>query len=561
MKNSSRNEKDQTGAWLRVRIRDAGVWPAVAIAAGLAATAAAVGQAFAVAAVFQGWIFDHRTWTELWGWAAALPVAAALRALAGWVKEEAGFRASRLVRQRLRTDLVDRIGVLGPAWKTTQPSGALAALVVEQVDGLDAYVAKFLPQQTLSTLSPLLLLAVVFPFNWICGVILLGTAPLIPLFMILVGLGARALQTKQLKSMARLSAQFLDSLRGLTALKLLNAHNARVQALGKASDDFRSRTMEVLRLAFLSSATLEFFSVLAIALTALYLGFTLLGQLDFGLPLTFQTALFVLLLAPDFYQPLRDLGTQYHARAEALACAERLKPVFDAPEPPRGGTVTPGTAAPSLRFTSVGFSYVPDVPVLSGFDLEVGGGETVAVTGPSGSGKTTLLRLLLRQLAPQAGTIDVDGVLIDDLDLEQWREGLGWMSQHPRLLAASLADNLRVARRDADDRDLVKALDFAGLGDWFASLRDGLETTLGEGGRLISGGQLRRLALARVRLRKARVLLLDEPTASLDAAVEDMVLERLNELKRGRTVVLLSHHPKPLRLADRVVDLGAVVSR
>jgi ATP-binding cassette subfamily C protein CydD len=558
MKNSSKNEQDQDAAWLTARVRDAGPWPGLAIAAGLAATGAAVGQAFAVAAFFQGWIFEHKDWSALWGWAAAVPLAAACRALAAWCKDEAGLRASRRVRGRLRADLIDRFGVLGPAWKVSQPTGALAALAVEQVDGLDAYVSKFLPQQALSVLSPLLLLAVVFPINWICGAVLLGTAPLIPLFMILVGLGARALQTKQLNAMARLSAQFLDSLRGLTALKLLNAHGGRVEALAKASEGFRSRTMEVLRLAFLSSATLEFFSVLAIALTALYLGFTLLGQLDFGVPLTFLTALFVLLLAPDFYQPLRDLGTQYHARAEALACAGRLRPVFEAPEPPAGGAVKPGAGAPSLRFRGVGFAYVPGVPVLSGFDLDVGSGETVAVTGPSGSGKTTVLRLLLAQLSPQAGTVEADGVPLNGLDLGEWREGLGWMSQHPKLLSATLADNLRVARRDADDTALIEALGFAGLGDWYSRLGQGLGTLLGEGGRLLSGGQLRRLALARVRLRNARLLLLDEPTASLDTDVEDLVLERLEELKRGRTVVLLSHHPRPLRLADRVIALGEV---
>ncbi len=296
--------------------------------------------------------------------------------------------------------------------------------------------------------------------------------------------------------------------------------------------------------------------MLAIALTALYLGFTLLGQLNFGVPLTFQTALFVLLLAPDFYQPLRDLGTQYHARAEALACAEQLQPVFEAPEPPAGGTALPGTGAPRLRFEAVDFAYVPGVPVLSGFSLDVGSGETVAIAGPSGSGKTTVLRLLLGQLAPQRGTIEVDGAALGGLNLEAWREGLGWMSQHPRLLSASLADNLRVARLYADDAALVEALEFAGLADWYGRLDRGLNTAMGEGGRQMSGGQLRRLALARIRLRPSRLLLLDEPTASLDAAVEDLVLDRMTELKRGKTVVLLSHHPRPLELADRVVELG-----
>jgi ATP-binding cassette subfamily C protein CydD len=276
--------------------------------------------------------------------------------------------------------------------------------------------------------------------------------------------------------------------------------------------------------------------------------------------LTFQTSLFVLLLAPEFYQPLRDLGTLYHARAEALASAGQLKPILDAVSPsPAGGTATPGTGAPSLSLRGLSFSHMPSVPVLRDLDLEVKAGEAVAVTGPSGVGKTTLLRLLQGQLTPEAGGIWVDGRPLVELDLEAWRARIGWMSQHPRLLAATLRDNLRVARQDAGDDELAEALTFAGLRPWLAALENGLDTLLGEGGRTVSGGQLRRLALARLRLRReATLLLLDEPTASLDDDTQDLVLDRLAELRRGRTLVLLTHHPKPLVLADRVFALGPV---
>jgi len=546
-------------AWLAGRTRDAGPWPRVAWLCGLVGILAAVAQAYVLAAFFQGWVFDHKSFADLTLWWVLLPVAVVVRALAGWAKEEAGLRASMAVRQKLRADLVDQVGRLGPAWKTGQAAGALSSKLLEQVDGLDAYVARYLAQQKLAMVGPLLILAVVFPLNWICGLLLLLTAPLIPLFMILIGTGAAAVQTKQLKSLSRMSGHFLDVLRGLTTLKLLGAHRRQADKIGAVSEDFRVRTMEVLRLAFLSSTMLEFFSVLAIALTALYLGFTLLGELNFGVALTFQTALFVLLLAPDFYLPLRDLGTLYHARAEAMAAASQLAPLFAAPAPgPVGGTVRPRASAPALSLKGVHFAHREGVPVLRGLDLDVVPGEAVAVVGPSGVGKTTLLRLLLGELTPSAGQILVDGTPLADLDLDAWKAQVGWMGQHPRLMADTLRENLRVARLDAGDRDLAEALEFAGLGPWFARLPGGLDTRLGEGGRQVSGGQSRRLALARLKLRPSHLLLLDEPTASLDDDTQDAVLASLAELKKGKTLVLLTHHEKPLVLADRTVALEAL---
>jgi ATP-binding cassette subfamily C protein CydD len=354
-----------------------------------------------------------------------------------------------------------------------------------------------------------------------------------------------------------MSGLFLDVLRGLPTLKLLGAHRRQGARIAEVSEEFRVRTMEVLRLAFLSSTMLEFFSVLAIALTALYLGFTLLGQINFGVPLTFQTALFVLLLAPDFYQPLRDLGTLYHARAEALACAAQLSPVFFALSPAvRGGTEPVPPDAPSVVLRNLTFAHRAEVPVLTGLDLVVHAGEAVAITGPSGIGKTTILRLVQGELVPQAGTIEVNGRALGVFDPDQWKAKIGWMGQHPRLLAASLADNLRVANVGADLARLEDALGFAGLGPWFRTLPQGWATPLGEGGRAVSGGQLRRIALARLWLRDATILLLDEPTASLDETTQEAVIAGLEMLRQGKTMILTTHHTKPLVLADRVVSLG-----
>lgn len=546
--------KTGSDGWLAGRLADAGAWPRAAVASGLAAAAATAAQVFCLAAALQGWMFDHLSLGRLAPWCAGFLASVALRVGFGWLKDEAGARASQRVRQRLRAELVQRVGALGPAWKAGQAAGDVVSRLQDQVDSLDAYVARYLPQRTLAVAAPLVTLAAVFAVNWVCGLLLVVTAPLVPLFMALIGLGARSVQTRQFQALSRMSGLFLDLLRGLPSLKLLGKAEEQTGRVEQASEEFRRRTMEVLRLAFLSSATLEFFSVLAIALTALYMGLNVLG-LAFGPAANFQSALFVLLLAPEFFQPLRELGAFYHARAEAEAGAEQLRVFFEPSPTVAGGTrpVPPGPPALSVRQLS--FSYSPAIPLLRGLSFEVPSGAALAVVGPSGSGKTSLLRLLLGVLRPDSGAVLVHGEPLETWDQEQWRSRIGWMGQHPRLLAAPLADNLRVAC-DASEEAMEEALDFAGLTGWFRRLPDRWDTRLGEGGRAMSGGELRRLALARLRLRPAELLLLDEPTASLDEALQEDVVRRLEELRRGRTLVVLTHRAGPLRLADAVLELS-----
>ncbi|NMG34035.1 thiol reductant ABC exporter subunit CydD [Azoarcus sp. TTM-91] len=545
--------------WLRLQARGAGAWGAAAVLGGGLQVLAAIAQAGVLAWMLHMLIVEGgNPFAQPAAWW-ALPACLLARALTGVLKEEAGQRASERIRGRLREALLDRLHHLGPAWRERRQAGALADLLLEQVEAVEGYYARYRPQQWLALLAPLFILAAVLPQSWAAAGILFLTAPLIPLFMVLVGWGARARQTRQLLALQRMSGHFLDLLRGLPTLRLLDAHERQAQEVARIGEDFRQRTMSVLRLAFLSGTVLEFFASVAIALTAVYLGFSLLGYLDFGFygaAPELRLAFFILLLAPEFYQPLRDLGTHYHARAEALAAAGQLQAMLDAPSPqPAGGKRTLPPGAPALRLSGLMFAHREGEPVLQGCELELAAGEAVAIVGPSGGGKTTLLRLLLGQLQPQAGELVASDVPFTELDLQHWRERIGWMSQHPRLLAGSLADNLRLARQGADAAAMIEALHFAGLGDWLATLPQGLDTVLGEGGRQLSGGQLRRLALARVRLRPADLLLLDEPTASLDHDTEALVVERLAELRRNRTVLLLSHRRAPLRLADRVLRL------
>lgn len=546
--------------WLNAQSRHARPWPVLAVAAGALQGLALLAQAGLLAWLIHGFVMAGQDLDALRLYWWALPCAFLLRALAGWAREMAGARAAARIRAKLRMELVDRIHGLGPAWVAGQTRGGLTSTVLEHVDALDGYFARYRPQQAIAVLIPLVILCAVFPLNWAAGLILLLTAPLIPVFMILVGIGTRARQARQLRMLARMSGHFLDLVRGLPTLRLLDAHRAQTPRVAAVAEEFRQRTMSVLRIAFLSSAVLEFFSALAIALTAVYFGFTLLGQLDFGYwdaPPDLAVAFFILLLAPEFYLPLRELGTHYHARAEALAAAGRLQPVLSATSAQcPGGALIPDRKAPALTLRAVTFAHQAGVPVLDALDLDLAAGEHLAIVGTSGAGKTTLLRLILGELAPQAGEIRVDGQPLQALDAQAWRENIAWMGQHPRLLAASLADNLRIARHDADPEAMRAALEFAGLIDWFATLPAGWDTPLGEGGRLMSGGQLRRLALARVFLRDAPLLLLDEPTASLDKETEARVLAGLRQLARGRSMILLTHRREPLQLADRTLLLA-----
>ena len=534
-------------------------WSALIVIAGVAQTTSTIVFAALLARVLHALIIIGQPFDTLkpdWWMILGCLV---FRALAGAVREEAGIRISLTVRSRVRETLLDTLYRLGPAWRERQQAGSLSAALLEQVEALDGYFARYRPQQWLSILTPLMIVAVILPSSWAAAAILLVTAPLIPVFMVLVGWSARQRQTEQMQALQRMSGHFLDLIRGLPTLRLLDAHLRLSDEVEKVGDEFRWRTMRVLRLAFLSGGVLEFFASIAVALSAVYFGLTLLDRIDFGLygrPLDLELALFALLLAPEFYQPLRDLGTHYHARAEALAAAGELHAILNAESlQPVGGEARVGETAPTLTLEQVTFSHRAGETVLSRCSLHVHAGEAAAIRGPSGGGKTTLLRLLLGQLRAQEGNVLIDNRPIDDIDLAAWRERVAWMSQHPRLMADTLAANLRVARSDADEAELAEALEFSGLGAWFTHLPEGLDTRLGEGGRQLSGGQLRRLALARVRLRRSDVLLLDEPTASLDAETEDWVIDRIAELRQGRTLVLLTHRAAPLRVVDRVLDL------
>lgn len=554
----TRNESD---LWLARQARHGGYWTPLAIVAGSAATLCLFAQAWAIATVVQRMVLGDGTLADLVVPLTVLPLAFIGRGALVWLKSEAATRSAIGVRQALRRRLLDHLALHGPLWARQQHSATLGNRIWDQVDALHGYYADYRPQVWLCLCVPLLILLAVFPLNWAAGAILLVTGPLIPLNMAMVGIGTKQRQQAQFLEMTRMNRHFLDTLRGLATLKLFGVSRAQASVVHHVSENFRQRTLRVLRLAFLSSTLLEFFSSLSIALLAIYIGFSYLGYFEFGTwggALDLYSGLFILILAPEFYQPLRDLGSHYHAKSEAQAAAEDLMPMLadEASTPPaQAGWPVPERLGVHLQGVSCRYAG-QEKPALDTLALTVHPGETLAVIGPSGAGKTTLLNLLMGFLPAETGTLTTDdGTPIDRLPREAWHRAIGWVGQQPALLPDSLAENLRLAAPQADERALWNALEAVDLAEWARRLPHGLATPLGEGGQPVSGGQARQISLARAWLRRAPLILLDEPTASLDRDSEARVLRSLARLKRGRTLIVLSHRLELLQLADRILML------
>jgi ATP-binding cassette subfamily C protein CydD len=527
-----------------------------AVAAGTGATLAYAAFAAALAAIVASWSGAGPVGAGTW---IVLSLALFARSALSTLRDACAARASLAVRAQARRDVLAALERLGPLRHRSGDDGALATIAVEQVDALDGYVARYWPQRHVAVLVPLLLWVLVLPRSWLAALLLLATAPLIPLFMWLVGHGAARASEAQAGALGRLGAQFLDLLRGLPTLRLLGATARGAARLSAGAEDYRRRMLAVLRLAFLSSAVLELFASIGIALVALYLGLALLGRFDvghYGVPLRLDTALFVLLLAPECYAPLRQLGADYHARADALAAATAIDTVCAAAPPPRAAgtrTISPA-AAPAIEFAAVTLRHADGRVALQDLNLRVAAGERVALRGASGAGKSTVLALLAGFVAPTAGTIRVDGVDLAALDRDAWWRRLAWLEQRPEWFRRPLRENVLLGLAD-DDARLWDALDRAGLAEVVRALPNGADSVPGEADGSLSGGQLQRLALARALAREADVWLLDEPLAHLDPATAAALRERLVEASRGRTVLIATHSDDDLAWVDRVVEL------
>ncbi|MBR9870890.1 MAG: thiol reductant ABC exporter subunit CydD [Gammaproteobacteria bacterium] len=525
--------------WIRATVL-AGVW------VGLATI---VQMALLAWLVYQG-VIEHQPVASLTPAFLVLVAVLVLRALGQGLQTRFAARCSEEVRRDVRRQLHRKWQALGPVALADASAASLAREWLDHVEALHGYFARFLPQMMLSVIVPLMILAVVFWLDWLAGIFLVLSAPLIPLFMALVGMGAEKVNQQHFETVSRLSGQFLDKVRGLTTLQLFGQTAQASATLHQRSDQFRLITLKTLKIAFLSSAVLEFFASVAIAVIAIYIGFGLLGYISFGpsSELTLFSGLLILLLAPEFFQPLRTLSQHYHDRAAALGASAEILARLDQPASPTkttGSSSTNDAAVIAIQRVSLCYDTGPEV--IRNVTLTIKKGETIVLTGPSGGGKSSLLHMLAGFLQPVSGSISIFGKPAGE-------QPFGWLGQKGFWIQGSWADNLRMTSPDASDIAIERALHQVGLADLVEHREQGIYSKIGEDGQGLSGGQARRLSLARIFLADYDLVILDEPTAGLDATSEIHVLEALHKLSEaGKTVILSTHHQALMTLADRLL--------
>lgn len=526
----------------------------LSVVLGTASALAVVVQAVLLAGVLADVIIDGLGPQQVADRLLVLAAVIVARAALAWASEEIAGRNASAVTAGFRRDLLRHAAALGPRWRAGEHGGRLAVLATTGVESLHTYLARYLPQLVLSVIVPVIMLIYLFGADLTSGIIVLVTLPLIPLFMALVGWYTDRQTRAKWASLSRLAAHFTDVVAGLPTLKVFGRAKAQAQAVRRVTDDYRRSSMTTLRVAFLSSMVLELLASLSVALVAVAIGL----RLVYG-DLTLQVGLAVLILAPEAYLPLRHLGTQFHAAADGVEAAGRVLDVLGTP-PPVPGTRT-GLAAPfGVVLDRAALGRPGERGAVGPLTLQVPPGEITVITGDSGAGKTTLLQLIAGVVRAESGFVQVttaDGgcLAVPDLEPGWWRAQLGWAAQGGALVAGTIRENLALGHPDLDDATLRAALAAVDAAEFVDALPDGWQHRLGDGGSGLSQGQRQRLTLARALARPAPLLLLDEPTAALDEATEARVLAGIRRLVRGRTVVLVTHRPGPLALADHVVQL------
>jgi ATP-binding cassette, subfamily C, bacterial CydD len=535
------------------RIAPARVYLGATIAVGLLVAVATIAQMVFLSRIVDRVFVGGEDLAEVTTQILALSAAVVVRAGLLWVREVTAQRGAVRIKSELREQLLSHVFRLGPTYAAGKRSGELVTTATEGVERLEPYFARYLPQVALSAFVPLLVAAYILPRDLASAVLLLVTAPVIPIMMVLVGSYAEEHTRRQWLALSRMGAQFLDALQGLTTLKTFGRASEEKVRVERVSEEFRKRTLKVLRFAFLSGLVLEFMTAAAIALVAVVLGVRLVNG-----AISFEQAFLVLLLTPEFYKPLRELGASRHAGMEGKAAAERLFEILDAPAPPRGGgrVLSPSPGGLTVEFSGVRFVYPESEPAaLRGVSLTLPAGSRTALVGRSGSGKSTLVNVLLRFLDPQEGIVAANGVPIAGLPVEAWRRHVALVPQRPHLFYGSVLENIGLARPGASRSEVERAAELAGVTEFVRRLPQGYDAQIGERGQRLSGGEAQRLAIARAFLKDAPLLVLDEPTSSLDPESEELIKAALDRLARYRTVLIVAHRLNTVRAADRIAVL------
>ncbi|CAK2155843.1 heme ABC transporter permease/ATP-binding protein CydD [Vibrio crassostreae] len=541
--------------WLKQQSKLAKRWLMIAISLGVLSSVFLIAQAALLASILHQLIIENVDKSELVGHFAGLALSVVGRAGCTWGREIAGYRCGEQIRVYIRQLILDKLRELGPAYIKGKPAGTWATLLLEQVEDMQDFFSRYLPQMSLSVMIPFIILVVVFPVNWAAGLIFLLTAPLVPMFMALVGMKAADANRKNFKALQRLSGHFYDRLQSMTTIRLFDRTSAETEVLKGASEVFRTRTMDVLKIAFLSSAVLEFFTSISIAMTAVYFGFTYIGELNFGhygVGITLFAGLFILILAPEFYQPLRDLGTFYHAKQQAVGAAESIVEFLetDITKVKSGDTELDPAQGINIEAQDLKVLSPEGVQLVGPISFALNTRQSTALVGPSGAGKTSLINAILGFM-PYEGSLKINDVELRDLDLASWRKTISWVGQNPLLLHGSIRDNVTLGKQDITDQTVQNALEQSFANEFVN--KHGLDYMISDRSGGLSVGQSQRLALARAMIQDGQFWLLDEPTASLDTRSEQLVMKGIDSNIESRTALLVTHQLAPLQSVDNIL--------
>ncbi len=525
-----------------------------------------IGQMWLLASMLHKMIIEQQGPTSFLADIGWLFACFAGRTILAILRERIGFKAGQILRTHLREQIIQKLTDVGAMQIQQKPAGSWATLMLEQVENLHNFYARYLPQQFLSLIVPLVIFCFVFPINWAAGVILFATLPLLPLFMALAGIKAVEANQRNIGVLSRMSGQFLDKLKGLETIRLFGQAEKQTKQIYQTTEEFRLSTMDVLKMAFLSSAVLEFFTAISIAVMAVYFGFVFLGELDFGYygtGVTLYVGFFCLMLAPEFYQPLRELGVYYHDKAAAIGAADSIEAFLNEEVQTTSGQILQKNylnqplviqAKDCVILSPVGKALTEPL----NFDIQPK--QQIALVGQSGAGKSSLMNLLIGFL-PYQGSLQINGVELRELNLTQWRAKLAWVGQNPQLIRGSLKENILLGNSNASEEQIQQVLKLSKVDEFVERL--GLAHQVQDSNAGISGGQAQRIAIARALLREYELLLLDEPTASLDMQSEQQVLNALQHLSCEKATLMITHRVEDLQNADEiwVMKQGQIVQK
>lgn len=560
-----KQRQQQLQKWLRGQQKIIKKWMYLNVLLGSLSAVLMIGQMALLAKMLHKMIIEHQSPQTFLFELSLLFACFSGRALLIWLRERTGFKAGQTLRLHLREQIMAKLAEIGPMSMQQKPAGSWATLMLEQVENLHNFYARYLPQQFLSLLVPMIILCFVFPINWAAGAILFATLPLLPVFMALAGIKAVEANQRNIGVLSRISGQFLDKLRGLETIRLFGQAEKQTEQIYQSTEEFRLSTMDVLKMAFLSSAVLEFFTAISIAVMAVYFGFIYLGELDFGYygtGVSLFIGFFCLMLAPEFYQPLRELGVFYHDKAAAIGAADGIEAFLNQ-------QVTQVQTDLQKDLSNRPLAIIAkDCVILSPqgkaltkpLNFTLAARQHIALVGQSGAGKTSLMNMLLGFL-PYQGSVTVNGVELHELNLAQYRQKLAWVGQNPQLIKGSLKENILLGNPNATEAQLEQALALSKADEFVYRL--GLDSQVQDANAGISGGQAQRIAIARALLRDYELLLLDEPTASLDMQSEQQVLNALQHLSQTQTTLMITHRIEDLKQCDEiwVMKQGEIVQK